>query len=64
VLGGDQDAVGEVLVEPLVQVSTDAPGILAADSGLHGGVDTARPVGVDGAAGAAEFGGEVDGVRL
>jgi hypothetical protein len=28
------------------------------------GVDTARPVGVDGDAGAARFGGEVDGVRL
>jgi hypothetical protein len=29
-----------------------------------GGVDAARPVGVDGDAGAAEFGGEVDRVSL
>src|ERR1700677_1873459 len=64
VLGGDQGAVGEILVEPLVQASTDASGILAADPGLHGGVDTARPVRVNGDAGTAEFGGEVDGVRL
>ena len=27
VLWGDQETVGEVLVEPLVQASTDAPGI-------------------------------------
>src|SRR6202012_6269155 len=44
--------------------STDAPGILAADPGLHGGVDPARPVGVDGHAGATQLGGQVQGVRL
>jgi Aldehyde dehydrogenase family len=53
-----------VPAELLVQSDADALGVLLTDPRLHGGVDPARPVRVDGHAGAAELSGEVHGVRI
>jgi hypothetical protein len=47
-----------------VQSDADALRGLLADPRLHGGVDPARPVRVDGHAGAGQIGGEVHGARI
>ena len=56
----DQVAGGVALGEAVAQDAADGVGVVVADPRLHGGIDRPGPVGVDGHAGAREFGGEVD----
>jgi hypothetical protein len=64
VLGGDETSLGKAPAETLVQGGADSAGVLGAYPGLHGGVNPARSVGVDGHPGPGQLGGEVHGVRL